>query len=143
MGNLETKKLKVFEDEEGRLFETLRADDSIFEGEFGQNLVSVIKPGVIKGLHIHEKTVEYTTCVKGDILYVAIKDGEKPEIEKIVIGESNMVMLKTPVNIWHGYVPLYGKEAVVLYSMNHPYDPDNPDIDDKDPHAFGEDIWNP
>jgi dTDP-4-dehydrorhamnose 3,5-epimerase len=140
---IEIKKLKVFDEgEEGYLFETLRADDYFFEGEFGQNLISFIKPGIIKGLHIHEKQTEYTACIKGNILYVAIKEipGKEPIIEKYLMGEKNMILLKTPPGIWHGYMVLDDSDAVVLYAMNKTYNPENVDQESKDPNFFG-DVW--
>ena len=46
---IEAKKLKVFSNDQGYLFETLRNDDPFFEGVFGQVLISEVYPGVIKG----------------------------------------------------------------------------------------------
>jgi len=140
---LEVKKLKSFFDEEGELFEALRCDDEIYSGVFGQNLISVVKPGVIKGLHLHHKQIEYITCIKGNILYIAIKEipGKEPIIEKLEVGERNRVLIKISPGIWHGYISLDNKEAVVLYTMDRPYDPNDTDTEDKDPLAFG-DIWN-
>ncbi len=140
---IEIKNLKVFhEGAEGHLFETLRSDDGIFDGVFGQNFVSFVNPGIIKGFHRHKSLTEYTTCIKGNILYVLVKEviGGQPIIKKIKMGEDNMIMIKTPPGFWHGYVPLGNQEAVVLYTMDKPYDPNNIDQEDKDPHAFG-DIW--
>ena len=98
---MEIKKLKYFDlGEEGGLFEALRSDDALFDGKFGQNLVSIVKPGIIKGLHLHHKQTEYTTCIKGDILYVAITDDLKqPAIEKFLIGRNNRLLIKTPPGI--------------------------------------------
>ena len=138
---IELKKLKSFIDKEGELFEVLRSDDFLYEGKFGQNLVSIVKPGIIKGLHFHEKQTEYTTCIKGNILYVAIKETKgSPLIEKFQIGESNRIMIKTSPGLWHGYKVLGNSEAVILYTMNRPYDPKNTDTLEKDPYFFG-DIW--
>lgn len=136
------KKLRSFFDEEGELFEVLRSDDSLYDGRFGQNLVSIVKPGIIKGLHIHERQTEYTTCLHGDILYVGvIETPEGPKIQKFRINPDNRILLKTPPGIWHGYKVLSDDGAVVLYTMDKPYDLKDPDIRDKDPYAFG-DIWH-
>ena len=137
---LEVKKLAVFKDSEGRLFETLRVDDALFRGEFGQNLVSFVKYGVIKGLHLHHKTTEYTTCIQGKILYAAIKEGEKPIIEKIILDSEEPLLIRTDPEIWHGFTPLTKNGAMVLYTMNLPYNPKDTDIEDKYPYAFGN-IW--
>ena len=143
---LEIKPLRVFKDKEGHAFETLRNDDSMFEGKFGQNFLSFTFPGVIKGLHKHERLIEYTTCIRGNILFVVIKepsnpeDGEKPIIERIKMGEDNMVLVKTPPGVWHGYIALPGSDTIVLYTMDTAYDPSQVDQETKDAYAFG-DVW--
>jgi len=147
---VEIKKLKIFADDQGYLFETLRNDDEMFDGQFGQVLVSVLYPGIIKGLHRHEKQIDYTTCIKGNIKYVIAK--EKPgsknsnnaeaeaDIKTYIIGERNPVLLKIPPGYWHGYMPLANEQAIVLHLMNKSYNPKEPDTDEIDPFTFG-DPW--
>ena len=136
------KNLQIFRDVEGYLFETLRRDDSIFSGDFGQNLVSFVNPGIIKGLHLHNKQTEYTTCISGNIRYVAIKENlnSLPQIQKIDIGEDNPVLIKTLPGTWHGYAPLNNRQAIILYTMDRPYDPKDTDTLERDPYFFG-DVW--
>jgi len=141
---IETKPLKIFANDQGYLFETLRADDEIYSGQFGQNLISVIYPGIIKGLHLHEKQTDYTTCIKGNLKYVAItknSDG-KLNIQTFVIGEKNPLMIKCPPGIWHGYTPVGNQEAIVLHTADKTFDPKDDDTLRKDPFEFG-DIWTP
>ena len=141
MEGLEFKQIKIFANDQGYLFETVRKDDKIFDGQFGQVLVSVLYPGIIKGLHKHELQTDYTTCIKGNIKYCVVKEKDgKPEIEAYIIGEKNPVVIKVPPGIWHGYSPLSSKEAIVLHLMDKTYDPKNDDTERKDPCAFG-DIW--
>ncbi|MAG37890.1 hypothetical protein CMI45_00685 [Candidatus Pacearchaeota archaeon] len=146
MTGLEIKQLEqIALGEEGYLFEALRADDEMFEGQFGQNLVSFVKPGIRKGLHLHWDQTEYTTCLAGNILYVAVREvpGQNElEIEKHIIGILDRKLIKTPPGIWHGYVPLWGDTAIVLYTMDKPYDANRPDTEEIDPDHFGEDLWN-
>ena len=141
---LETKKLKYFNlGKEGSLFEALRSDDSFYGGKFGQNLVSVVAPGVKKGLHLHKEQTEYTTCVQGNLLYVAIKKkGKKFLLERHILGEKERIMIKMPPGIWHGYTALEGKSAIVLHTMDKPYDPLNPDTLEKDPDSFFKECGN-
>jgi len=139
---IQIKPLKIFKDEEGSAFETLRSDDPIFGGDFGQNFISTTNPGVIKGLHKHDNLTEYTTCLKGNILYVAIKETpEGPIIQKVPMGEDNMVLVKNAPGIWHGYIVLPGDDAIILYTMDKPYDSNNIDQETRDPQFYG-DIWN-
>ncbi len=139
---VELKPLKIFANDQGYLFETLRNDDSIYGNEFGQVLISEIYPGVIKGFHLHEKHEEYTVCVKGNIKYIAVKeysDGSK-KINTFVIGEKNPVLVKVPRGVWHGYMPLENKSATLVYVMSRPYNQKDPDTKEKDVFAFG-DLW--
>ena len=139
---VEVKPLKVFANDQGYLFETIRSDDKFYGGEFGQILMSEIYPGVIKGFHLHEKHDEYTVCVKGNLKYVAVKeypDGSK-KINTFVIGEKNPVAIKVPRGVWHGYMPLESKSATLMYLMGRPFDPKDPDTQEKDVFHFG-DVW--
>ena len=136
------KKLKVFANDQGYLFETLRNDDVFYNKEFGQVLIFEIYPGVIKGYHLHEKHDEYVTCVKGNIKYVVAKeypDGSR-KINKFVIGEKNPVLIKIPKGLWRGYMPLGNQSAMVMDIMSRPYDSKDPDTKEKDPYEFG-DVW--
>lgn len=137
------KKLKVFEDKRGKLFEVLRSDDSIYEGKFGQVLVSVNKPGVIKAWHRHKKQTDYTTCIKGKIrLATAEENGKgKVEVKQQTLDGSKPVLVKVPPRIWHGYEVLGKKEATVLYIMDVAYNAKNPDEERKEWNAFGAECW--
>src|SRR3989344_1601756 len=139
---VEIKKLKVFANDQGYLFETLRNDDTFYNKEFGQVLIFEIYPGVIKGYHLHEKHDEYVACVKGNVKYVVAKefpDGSR-KINKFVIGERNPALIKIPKGLWRGYMPLGNQSAMVMDIMSRPYDSKDPDTKEKDPYAFG-DVW--
>ena len=141
-GLIEIKKLNIFANDQGYLFETIRADDKIYGGKFGQVLVSVLYPGVVKGWHLHNKQTEYTTCTNGNIKYVALKensDGTK-SVQIVMMGEKNPIAIKVPTGVWHGYMPLANKEATVLHLMDTPFDIKDDDTMRKDPYEFG-DFW--
>ena len=137
------KQLKIFKDDRGYMFETLRADDKMFEGKFGQALVSFSKPGKVRAWHRHKNQTDYTVCVKGNILLLTAeeKTNGKVEIKEYFLGEDNMIMLKVPKGIWHGYTPLGKKEAIVFYIMDQAYDAQNPDEERKEWNAFGTECW--
>jgi len=138
---LPSKKMKIFNDDRGYLIEGLRADDEFFDGEFGQCLVSVVYPGVIKGLHLHEKQIDYTCCIKGNLRYVAVNEKEDGTIESkvLTIGENNPLLIKVRAGLWHGYMAVDG-EATILHVMNRGHDPKNDDTQRRDPFYFG-DLW--
>ncbi|MCK5023167.1 MAG: dTDP-4-dehydrorhamnose 3,5-epimerase family protein [Candidatus Aenigmarchaeota archaeon] len=135
MKGVEIKELKIHSDGRGYLFEGLRKDDKIFSGSFGQTLISVVNPGVIKGWHRHEKQTDYTLCAKGNIVY-GVSDGKNTET--YVIGEKHNVMIKVSPGIWHGYMAI-GKEALIVHVMDTIFDPK--DTERKDPMFFG-DVWS-
>ncbi len=141
---VEIKKLNVFANDQGYLFETLRNDDQFFGGAFGQVLISNVYPGVIKGFHLHHKHDEYITCLNGNLKYIIVKenpDGTK-KINTFVIGERNPMLIKVPREVWRGYMPLENKSAMVMDIMSRPYDSKDPDTEEKDVFAFGN-IWTP
>ncbi|MBU1632507.1 MAG: dTDP-4-dehydrorhamnose 3,5-epimerase family protein [Nanoarchaeota archaeon] len=134
INNIKIKKLIIHKDDRGYLFEGLRQDDHLFDGIYGQSLISVVYPNVIKGLHKHTKQTDYTLCAKGRILYVAT-DGK--EVKKMILDGENPVLIKIPPGIWHGYKAL-GKEVLIVHIMDTTFDPN--DTEEKDPYAFG-DVW--
>ena len=133
MKGLETKQLNVFKDERGYMI-SLRANEEIFNGKFGQCLLSVIYPGIIKGLHLHKKQTDFCVCVKGHAKYVAT-DGK--EFESFIIGESNPLLVKVSPGIWHGYMAL-DNETIIMHTMDTYYD--SKDTEKIDPFSFG-DLW--
>jgi len=135
LNKVKIKKLVIHEDDRGYLFEGLRADDALFEGEFGQCLISIVHNGVIKGFHKHKKQVDYTLCAKGKAIY-AVSDGK--EIKKFLLDGKNPILIKVPPGIWHGYKAIEG-DAVLIHVMNTTYNPK--DTEEKDPLSFG-DIWD-
>ncbi len=119
------------------LFEGLKNNDDIFDGKFGQTLVSVLHPGIVKGWHRHWKQTDYTLCAKGKLKY-CISDGK--EVKCFIIGEDNPMLIKTPPGLWHGYKAVDG-EAIIFHVMDKAYNPKNEDTERLDPDAFG-DVWN-
>jgi len=132
--DIKTKELKIHKDDRGYLFEGLRQDDSLFDGTYGQCLISVVYPNVIKGLHKHIKQTDYTLCAKGKILYVAT-DGKT--VKKFILDGEKPLLIKTPPGIWHGYKALE-EEVLIVHIMDTIFDPN--DTEEKDPYAFG-DLW--
>lgn len=143
MKKTETKKLKVFKDKRGYLFETLRKNDRVFGGKFGQCLVSVSKPGVIRAWHRHKNQTDYACCVQGKILLATAveKNKGKTEIKKFVLDGKKPLLVKVPKKVWHGYKVLGKKQAMMLYVMDIAYNAKNPDEDRKPENAFGKKVW--
>ncbi len=136
---VEIKELKVFLDDRGYLFEGLRKDDKLFDGEYGQCLISIVFPGAVKGWHRHKKQIDYTICIKGNVKYCVVEEKGNKEVKTFYLGENNPILIKVPPGIWHGYTPIGNKEAVLLTITNITYDLN--DTEKKDFMAFG-DVWS-
>ncbi|MFH1663292.1 MAG: dTDP-4-dehydrorhamnose 3,5-epimerase family protein [archaeon] len=142
MGKEKAKELKVFRDARGFLFELLRKDDELFEGKFGQILVSESNSGVVRAWHLHEKQIDYVCCVKGKIKFCTAEEKKgKTEIKEFLLGEEKPVLVKVPAGIWHGYKVLGEKPALVVYVMDKAYNPKKPDEKRKEETAFGKKVW--
>lgn len=135
------KPLPVFLDDRGSLFEGLRKDDAIFDGAFGQTLVTTVYAGVVKGWHKHARQTDYTLCAVGNVKYCVAyeRPGQAPEIQTFYFGEQHPAMIKVPPGLWHGYTPIGGQPAVLVHVMDTVFDP--ADTQRKDPLAFG-DVWS-
>lgn len=131
---IKIKNLEIHKDDRGYLFEGLRKDDSLFDGKYGQCLISVVYADIIKGLHKHKKQTDYTLCAKGRVLYVV---SDEKEVQKFILDENKPVLIKVPPGLWHGYKAIE-KEAVLVHIMDRTYDPE--DTLAKDPYSFW-DIW--
>lgn len=122
MNGIEIKKLKVFSDERGCLFEILRnVDEVLGKTEIAQVTVGVLKPGITKAWHMHKEQTDHITILKGKAL-LGLANGK--ETEKIFLDEKKPELVKISPGIWHGIKALEG-EAVILYIMNKTYNPED------------------
>ena len=128
------KKLKLIPDERGRLMEMLRRDDKMFK-KFGQVYMTLVKRGLVKAWHFHEKQDDYFVCLEGRAL-VALHDMRKdsptygqsqdfklaaPELE----GEH--LLIKIPKGVAHGFTALDCEQAKIVNIPTQKYNYDNPD----------------
>ena len=136
----EIKRLQVHADDRGYLFEGLRNDDAVFGGKFGQSLISVLYPGVVKAWHKHEKQTDYTLCALGDVKYCVAEELEngKTKVETFFLGERSLNLIKVPPGLWHGYMAVGNQKAVLVHIMDVTFNP--ADTETKNYLAFG-DVW--
>ncbi|MCX5715290.1 MAG: dTDP-4-dehydrorhamnose 3,5-epimerase family protein [Candidatus Omnitrophica bacterium] len=125
------KKLKIIPDERGRLMEILRKDEDIFV-KFGQVYMTTAYPGVVKAWHYHKKQTDNFTCVAGRMrlgLYDARPNSKtfKAVEEFIVSSDENPILVQIPPLVYHGFKCVGDKEAIVINTVTHPYDPKKPD----------------
>ena len=124
------KKLAGHADERGCLTELLRSDEEIFEN-FGQIYVSQNYPGVIRAWHYHKKQNDFWAVVKGmvkAVLYDSREDSPTHgEVQEVFLGEQNMVLLKIPVGVMHGYKTVGVEPSLLLNLPTRAYIASDPD----------------
>jgi dTDP-4-dehydrorhamnose 3,5-epimerase len=145
-----TKQLKQVTDERGWLIEILRNDWEHFQ-KFGQVYITAAYPQVVKAWHMHKKQTDNIACVKGMIKLVLYDGREKSktknEINEFVIGERNLLLVKIPPGIWHGFKTITEENALVLnvptelYNYNQPDEYRLPPNTDKIPYDWKLASW--
>lgn len=135
---VQTKQLKVFADERGRLMEMLRSDDAIFE-KFGQVYLTTAYPGVVKAWHYHRLQADHFVVVRG-MMKVVLYDARKGSstygvINEFFMGDWNPILLKIPAGVYHGFKCISEQEAVVINTPTELYNYTEPDEYRLDPHS--------
>ncbi len=125
MNYVEIRDLKVLEDNRGSFFEILRKEH-IDRGDFGQIYVTTAYPGQVKGNHYHKRKVEWFCVIKGEGELV-LKDKMTGEQEKIKMGETNMVVVKIPVNVLHAIKNIGENMLYLLAYISEPYNEEDSD----------------
>lgn len=123
--NIRTKKLEVKKDTRGWLAEIITPED-VKNGVFGLVLITTAKPGQTKGKHYHKRKTEWYCVVRGEGQLTLI-DNKTGEIEKIDMGEKNMITIEIPPDHFH-FIENTGRvEMYLLVYVNEPFDPKDPD----------------
>ena len=122
--------LKKNADERGFLMEILRSDWEEFE-KFGQSYVSLNYPGVIRAWHYHKKQTDYFVCVSG-MIKVPLYDGRESsgtyrQVNEVLMGDDNPIMVKIPPGVYHGYKTVGVKPSLLVNFPTELYDPRNSD----------------
>lgn len=117
-------------DERGSLTELLRSDWPEFRG-FGQALLTVNLPGVIRGWHWHERQTDVIVVVRGTAL-VPLYDGRPGSpshgrLMELVVGGEELTAITVPPGVYHGYRTLSQDPAMILNFPDRTYDPSRPD----------------
>jgi dTDP-4-dehydrorhamnose 3,5-epimerase len=125
-----TKQLKQIADERGWLTEILRSDWEQFQ-KFGQVYVTAAYPQVVKAWHMHKKQTDNIACIKGMIKLVLYDNREKSktknEINEFTIGERNLLAVKIPPEVWHGFKTISEEYALMLNVPTELYNYKKPD----------------
>lgn len=129
---IEIRRLQKSADERGFLCEILRKDWSIFK-DFATAHFSIMCPGVVRAMHRHFKTKQIdNVCVVQGMAKIVVYDDRpnsptKGKINKVMIGEDNLTLLKISGKCWHGFKALGTKLAFLINFPNKLYNQENPD----------------
>lgn len=123
-------------DERGSLMEVLRSDWPEFE-RFGQAIVTVNLPGVIRGWHWHRRQTDVIIVVSGSAV-LPLYDGRatsptQGRIVQHVSTDGDRFALFVPPGVYHGYKTLSETPATILNFPSQPYDSRYPD-EERVPH---------
>ena len=125
-----TKQLKQLADERGWLIEIMRSDWEQFQ-KFGQVYITAAYPQVAKAWHMHKKQADNIACIKGMIKLVLYDGREKSktknEINEFAIGERNLLIVKIPPEVWHGFKTVTEEYALILNVPTELYNYKEPD----------------
>lgn len=125
-----TKQIRQIPDERGWLIEIMRSDWEHFQ-KFGQVYVTAVYPQVVKAWHMHKQQTDNMACIKGMIKLVLCDAREESktrgEISEFIIGEKNLLLVKIPRGIWHGFKAIGDEYALILNVPTELYNPKEPD----------------
>lgn len=130
IGGVHVHRLDSHVDERGSLTELLRSDWPGFT-RFGQAIVTVNLPGVVRGWHAHRRQTDVIVPISGRVLvplYDA-RDGSRTRgaIETRISHDGDRFALFVPPGVFHGYKTLDALPAIIVNFPDQLYDTDAPD----------------
>ena len=129
--------LKRIGDERGMVLHMLRRDWDVFE-DFGEVNFSTVNPGVVKGWKRHKRMIQNFAVPMGNAKFVLYDDREGSptmgEVQEVVLGEDNYVLLTLPEMIWYGFAGTEDGPTLIANCASLPHDPEETEgIDLSDP----------
>ncbi|MEX0596521.1 MAG: dTDP-4-dehydrorhamnose 3,5-epimerase family protein [Candidatus Paceibacterota bacterium] len=126
---------RIIPDDRGKIMHIMKSSDAEFDA-FGEVYCSTVYPGVVKGWHMHKLMTLNYVVLKGNIKFV-LYDGraDSPtykELQELIIGENNYVMVTVPPFVWNGFKGIGLEEAIVINYTDIPHDSN--EIVRMDPH---------
>ena len=117
-------------DDRGSLTEVLRPDWPEFT-RFGQAIVTVNLPGVIRGWHWHDRQTDVIVVVAGRAkvpLYDS-RAGSKTfgVVDEYTCGDDDLKAIFVPPGVWHGYKTVGAAPAIIVNFPDQVYDAAHPD----------------
>jgi dTDP-4-dehydrorhamnose 3,5-epimerase len=126
---------RIIPDDRGKIMHIMKLSDEQFN-TFGEVYCSTVYPGVVKGWHMHKKMTLNYVVLKGNIKFVLYDDrtdsSTYKQIQEIIIGENQYVMVTVPPFVWNGFKGIGTEEAFVINFTDMPHDSE--EIVRMDPH---------
>ncbi len=127
---MRVRDLVVHADARGSLTEVLRSDWPEF-ASFGQAIVTINEPGVVRGWHWHDRQTDVIVVLRGRVL-LPLYDGRETSpmrgaVWHQVADEGKPFALFVPPGVYHGYKTLGTQAAVILNVPSEVYDAARPD----------------
>lgn len=129
IAGVDVRDLASSADARGSLTEVLRSDWPEFPG-FGQAIVTVNGPGVVRGWHWHDRQTDVIVVVRGRVL-LPLYDGRGSSPTRGAtwhrVAEGLSFALFVPPGVYHGYKTIGAEPAVILNFPSEVYDAARPD----------------
>jgi dTDP-4-dehydrorhamnose 3,5-epimerase len=124
------RRLEPHGDERGSLTELLRSDWPEFT-RFGQAIITLNLPGVIRGWHWHHRQTDMIVVVQGRAV-LPLYDGRSGSatfgaVEERVADGKEPFAVFVPPGVYHGYKTLGTSPALIVNFPDRVYDPTDPD----------------
>ena len=128
-------KKSIIADDRGRIMHVLRSTDNLLK-DFGELYCSTVYPKIVKGWHLHKFVTINYFVLSGSIKFVLFDNRKnsatKNQIQEIMMGDTNNVIVSVPPNVWNGFKGVGLKESYVLNIQDKPYDEN--EVSRLDPH---------
>lgn len=126
---------RIIPDDRGKIMHIMKSSDKQFT-TFGEVYCSTVYPGIVKGWHMHKEMTLNYVVLKGNIKFVLFDGREDSptykEIQEIIIGENQYVMVTVPPFVWNGFKGIGTEEAIVINFTDIPHSAE--EIVRMDPH---------
>lgn len=126
---------RIIPDDRGKIMHIMKSSDDQFT-TFGEVYCSTVYPGVVKGWHLHKEMTLNYVVLKGNIKFVLYDSREDSptykEIQEIIIGENQYVMVTVPPYVWNGFKGIGLEEAYIINFTDIPHSAE--EIVRMDPH---------
>lgn len=112
--------LRISSDTRGDLAELLK------QAHFGQVFVSRTRPGVTRGNHVHDRTVEKYIVIEGEAA-VRLRRIDRDEITEYRLSGRDLKVVDIPPGYTHSLENIGKTELITLFWASEVFDPDVPD----------------